>query len=311
MNRGCLSGKTLALVLVFLVIAPVVRGQTISKKARQHMTCGQAAVEKAKKPADYEKAIREFERAAKLAPDWPEIYYNLGVVQEKVKLYGKAIENLKKYLALTPDAKDADAVRDLIYKIEFLIERGWGKIEGVWGVDKDETDVICDPKGYVIIPGNILNSLFTVEDIVLEIKKELNKYSARVLSSKHRFGGMMPDGPYVTVKHEGNMVKIFGVTMYTCSNDVMSNNCPWKANFVLEQISGNTLEGTIKISGIVKKVVDYSTFETRTFDLSCDGKIVLWRRDGSRKVKSLKSPRTEETATQKLEKILKKMGYDE
>ena len=277
MNRGRLSGKILVICIVFLVIVPVVWGQTISKKARRHMIRGQAVVEKAKTQADYEKAIREFEQAAKLAPDWPEIYYNLGVVQEKVKLYGEAIENLKKYLALAPDAKDADAIRDLIYKIEFLIERGWGKIEGVWRVDKNEMSVICDPKGYVIIPGNILNSVFTVEDIRLEIKKELNKHSARVLSSKHRFGGMMPDGPYVTVKHEGNMVKIFGVTMYTCRNDVMSNNCPWKANFVLEQISGNTLEGTIKISGIVKKVVNYSTFETRTLSLSCDGKIVLKR----------------------------------
>ena len=109
------------------------------------------------------------------------------------------------------------------------------------------------------------------------LKKELKKYSARVLSSKHRFGGEMPDGFYVTVKREGDMVKIFGVTMYTCSNNVMSDNCPWKANFVLEQMDANTLEGTIKIGGIVKNVVNYSTFETRIFGLGCDGKIIFVR----------------------------------
>lgn len=277
MNRGCLSGKILATCIVFLVIVPVGCDQTLSEKARRYMIRGQAVAEKAKRPADHEEAIRKFEQAAKLAPDWPEIYYNLGVVQEKVKLYGEAIENLNRYLELAPNATDADAVRNLVYKIEFLIERGWGKIEGVWRVDKNEMSVICDPKSYVIIPDNFLRPICTVEDIKLEIKKELNKYSARVLSSKHRFGGMMPDGPYVTVKYEGNMVKIFGVTMYTCSNDVMSNNCPWKANFVLEQMDANTLEGTIKISGIVKNVVNYSTLEARTFGLNCAGKIVLKR----------------------------------
>ena len=148
--------------------------------------------------------------------------------------------------------------------------------------------VICDPECYVIMRrnngGSLLNSLWTVEDIQLEIKKELNKYSARVLSSRHRLGGgMMPDGPYVTVKREGDMVKIFGATMHTCCNDVMSDNCPWKANFVLEQMDANTLEGTIKIGGIVKQLVNYSTFETRIFALGCDGKIVLKRQDVSRK----------------------------
>lgn len=132
MNRGCLSGKTLVLVVIFLVIAAGGCGQTTSEKARWHMIRGQAAM--AKTPADYEDAIREFEQAAKLAPDWPEIYYNLGVVQEKAKEYDKAIGNLEKYLALAPNAKDADVVRDLIYKIEFLKERGWSMedLVGTW-----------------------------------------------------------------------------------------------------------------------------------------------------------------------------------
>ncbi|GAH48217.1 unnamed protein product, partial [marine sediment metagenome] len=132
MNRGCLSEKTLVLVVVFLVIAAGGYGQTISEKARRHWVRGQAAM--AKMPADYEDAIREFEQAAKLAPDWPEIYYNLGVVQEKAKEYDKAIENLEKYLALAPNATDADVVRDFIYKIEFLKERGWSMedLVGIW-----------------------------------------------------------------------------------------------------------------------------------------------------------------------------------
>lgn len=102
-------------------------GQTVSEEARRHMMRGEAAVEIARTWQDYEIAIQEFKQAAKFAPDWPEIYYNLGVVQQKVKLYGEAIENLNRYLELAPNATDADAVRDLIYKIEFLKERGWSK----------------------------------------------------------------------------------------------------------------------------------------------------------------------------------------
>jgi len=99
------------------------KGQTVSEEARRHMIRGQAAVETAKSPADYEAAIREFEQAAKLAPDRPEIWYNLGMVQKEADKYWEAIGNLKKYLALAPNAKDAGAVRDLIDKIEFLKER--------------------------------------------------------------------------------------------------------------------------------------------------------------------------------------------
>ncbi|MDI6846151.1 MAG: hypothetical protein QME28_08455, partial [Candidatus Saccharicenans sp.] len=41
---------------------------------------------------------REFERAKALSPEWPAVYYNLGLLYEKLTFYYKAIENFSDYL---------------------------------------------------------------------------------------------------------------------------------------------------------------------------------------------------------------------
>lgn len=98
-------------------------GQTVSEEARRHRDRGVAAVETAKTPADYEAAISEFEQAARLAPDWPDVYYNLGMVQERAERYRDAISNLRHYLRLVPDASDAEEVGSTINKLEFKAEQ--------------------------------------------------------------------------------------------------------------------------------------------------------------------------------------------
>lgn len=97
--------------------------QSIPEEARRHFDRGLAAVEIAKSPADYEEAIREFERAKSLAPNWPDPYYNLGLVQEKAERYGDAVTNLKQYLRLAPNASDAQEVKSLINKLEYRKEQ--------------------------------------------------------------------------------------------------------------------------------------------------------------------------------------------
>jgi uncharacterized protein (TIGR02145 family) len=82
-----------------------------------------AAVEMAKTPADYEKAIAEFEKAKSLSPHWPDVYYNLGLIQDKAGMYSEAMENLRRYLLLAPNAKDAEAVRTLINKLDYKKEQ--------------------------------------------------------------------------------------------------------------------------------------------------------------------------------------------
>jgi ankyrin repeat protein len=86
---------------------------------RRQMLRAQAAVEAAQSPQDYAKAISEYNIAKDIAPESPEIYYNLGMVQDKAGLYPDALNSLHKYLELSPNATDAQAVKDMIYKLEY------------------------------------------------------------------------------------------------------------------------------------------------------------------------------------------------
>lgn len=97
--------------------------QTVSEEAKRHFDRGTAAVEIAKDPGDYKIAIDEFKQASALAPEWPDAYYNLGLVQEKAGQFKDAADTLKTYLKLAPNAADADSVKSLINKLEFKAEQ--------------------------------------------------------------------------------------------------------------------------------------------------------------------------------------------
>ncbi len=114
---GCLIGIVILLAWVSVTLA-----DTVSEEAQRYMARGSAAVEMAKTPKDYERAVREFEQAAKLAPNWPDVYFNLGSVQAKAGNYGEAMRYYKRYLELAPNAPDAAKVREEIYKLEYRAE---------------------------------------------------------------------------------------------------------------------------------------------------------------------------------------------
>jgi len=114
---GCLIGVVILLSWVSVTLA-----DTVSEEAQRYMARGMAAVEMAKTPKDYERAVREFEQAAKLAPNWPDVYFNLGSVQAKAGNYGEAMRHYKRYLELAPKAPDAAKVREEIYKLEYRAE---------------------------------------------------------------------------------------------------------------------------------------------------------------------------------------------
>lgn len=94
----------------------MVFSQTVSEEANRHFTRGMAAVEMAQSEGDYEDAIREFEQAIRLTPNFSNAYYNLGMVQEKAGKFDDAIINLRKYLELNPSASDREAVLQFIYQ---------------------------------------------------------------------------------------------------------------------------------------------------------------------------------------------------
>jgi len=110
-------------VVILLSWVSVTLAETVSEEAQRYMARGFAAVEMAKAPKDYESAVSEFEQAAKLAPNWPDVYFNLGSVQAKAGNYGEAVRHYKRYLELAPNAPDVAKVREEIYKLEYRAEK--------------------------------------------------------------------------------------------------------------------------------------------------------------------------------------------
>jgi len=115
----------LEIALIFSMLWQPASGlaQEIPEEARKHMIRGQMAVEMARSPEDYGLAVREFEAAVRLAPSWAAPHYNLGLVRERGGRYAEAAGSLRAYLRLAPDAADAAAVREQIYRLEFRAEQ--------------------------------------------------------------------------------------------------------------------------------------------------------------------------------------------
>jgi hypothetical protein len=91
--------------------------------ARRHLVRGVAAIEIAKTADDLALAADEFRKATEIAPEMAPAWYNLGSVQAKIGQVDDAIASYRRYLALSPDAADAQKVSDEIIKLEFRQER--------------------------------------------------------------------------------------------------------------------------------------------------------------------------------------------
>ena len=59
----------------------------------------------------YPKAIKNFDKAIKLNPDYAEAYNNRGVAKGSLKKYVKAIEDFDHAIKLNPDYADAYCLR--------------------------------------------------------------------------------------------------------------------------------------------------------------------------------------------------------
>ncbi len=70
-----------------------------------------------------EEALEELEKASKLQPFNPQIYFNKAFIYEKLSDYAKAIENMEIYLQLNPHDPQAQTIKDQIYKWRFILEK--------------------------------------------------------------------------------------------------------------------------------------------------------------------------------------------
>jgi len=145
------------------------------------MARGEAFVELAGDKEGYLRAAREFQKAADEAPWFADAYYNLGVVQDKAGLYGKAIKSLELYLLAALDAPDARKVRTLIYKTEVRQEEA-ERIErepekAVVNKKESQPPTIYDLTGYWNMKGSSSSATATTQDGMLAFDCFENKCS--------------------------------------------------------------------------------------------------------------------------------------
>lgn len=91
----------------------------VPEDARQAMARGQVEFRDAKSTEDLHKAAQEFQSASNRAPWWPDAYYNLGLVREKLRQFEDALFNLNLYLEASPTAGDIESVKQKIYEVEY------------------------------------------------------------------------------------------------------------------------------------------------------------------------------------------------
>lgn len=100
----------------------------------------------AKSADDYKQAVDALKQASLLAPWLGDIYYNLGVVQEKAEEPADAINSFNLYLFAKPHAKDRESVKERIGALKFQsekIEKNSSSPEGKWGdmtITRDAND---------------------------------------------------------------------------------------------------------------------------------------------------------------------------
>ena len=61
-----------------------------------------------------EKALYHYEKGLELYPPWPEGRFNAALIAAELKSYDEAVEHMRAYLDLVPDAPDAQAAHDQI-----------------------------------------------------------------------------------------------------------------------------------------------------------------------------------------------------
>ncbi len=102
--------------------------------AQKYFDRGMVIIETAKSNDDFKAAISEFESAKIYLNNWADVYYNLGLLYDKLEMYSNAIKNYKAYIQLAPDAEDSEEVKSLINKIEYKAEQFLNPetLTGIW-----------------------------------------------------------------------------------------------------------------------------------------------------------------------------------
>lgn len=91
----------------------------LPEEARKYALHGDVFI----KDGAFEDALREYRTALGIAPFNPKLHFNAALICGQLKNYRLAIKHMTTYIQLSPDAPDARAAKDEIYKWEFSLEK--------------------------------------------------------------------------------------------------------------------------------------------------------------------------------------------
>lgn len=232
MTRFLVNIQTFCFALIFVLIGAETVAAT-SDQAQRHFNRGMAAVEMAGSQDDYAMAIDEFRQALALAPEWADVHYNLGLVQEKAGRYRDAVNSLRRYLQLVPNAPDAAEVRTLADKLEFKADQFLS--------DEDVLDIYVSltDQGLWQDRGRSKVGLFRHENWVTSIRKTGS--NALLISYNSGYCGDGAGGQ----RHMDQEARLTGkkiefATIF-CGCDASEDpaKCAFRTKYVLEVVSRN------------------------------------------------------------------------
>jgi tetratricopeptide (TPR) repeat protein len=83
------------------------------------------------KDGRFDEALGKYQAAVELAPLNPKLHLTTALIHGELKDYRAAIRSMNVFLQLSPDAPNARAAKDEIYKWEFRLEET-GRKKGAW-----------------------------------------------------------------------------------------------------------------------------------------------------------------------------------
>jgi len=95
----------------------------LPEEARKYSLRGEVLL----KEKNFDAALAEYASALRIAPFCPLLHYNAGLIAADTGRYSQAVAHMNTYLQLQPAAQNAREAKDLVYKWEFMIERGSDK----------------------------------------------------------------------------------------------------------------------------------------------------------------------------------------
>lgn len=111
------------LLKLLRIVATLPSAPPLTEAAQRHFGRGNAALKSATGPEGLDRAIAEYSAAVRRSPWGPSLYLNTALAYGQRRRYPDAILHLKLYLIASPNAKDASAVLDRIYELEYLQEQ--------------------------------------------------------------------------------------------------------------------------------------------------------------------------------------------